>query len=575
MSLPSLLTELSRRRVFRALVAYGIAASAVLQIIEPIMHGLQWPDRVLSYVVVALALGFPVVVSLAWIFDVREGRIERTAAVAPASGLRGVRLVAVLLAVGLATGAPGVIYFFAVRSPAPAASAPVSIAVLPFVNMSSDKETDYFSDGMTEELINALANIDGLRVVSRTAAFALKGQNLKVQKIGARLNVATLLEGSVRREGNALRVTAQLIKVSDGYQLWSKSYDRELKSIFALEDEITRSIAQALRRKLVHGIKQPTTDLAAHDLYLKGRYFWNKRTLAGFKSAAEHFEHAIQLDPAYAIAYSGLADAIALQCEYGALPASEAIPKARAAALRALELDPGLAEAHTSLGNISMDEFEWTRAIDEFRTAIELEPDYATAHQWYAEVLARTGRLREAREEIRRAQLIDPTSLVISTVAGSISAYQRDYGRAVEEFHATLEMEPGFRYARGWLARAYALQGRYGEPLAELDKLHTNESVEVEARRAIIYAMSGRRAEALRMARELEERSAREFLPSTILSSVWAAVGDRERAFAALEKACASPSRPVGLWRLKMDPDFDPLRSDPRFHGLLTCVHLD
>jgi TolB-like protein len=211
--------------------------------------------------------------------------------------------------------------------------------------MSSDKENEYFSDGITEELINALANIEGLRVVSRTAVFALKGRTLNVDQIGAQLKVNTLLEGSVRRDGNALRITAQLINVGDGYHLWSKTYDRELKNIFAVEDEIARSIAQALRRALVRseGVKPSTANLEAHDLYLKGRYFWNKRTLEAFRKAADFFEQATREDPGYALAYTGLADILVLRMDYDVVPTSEFAPKARAAALRALQLDSGRA----------------------------------------------------------------------------------------------------------------------------------------------------------------------------------------------------------------------------------------
>lgn len=247
-----------------------------------------------------------------------------------------------------------------------------SIAVLPFLNMSSDKETDYFSDGITEELINTLSNIEGLRVVSHTAVFALKGRPLSVNQIGAQLNVNTLLEGSVRREGNALRVTAQLINVADGYHLWSKSYDRELKSIFAVEDGIGRSIAQTLQRKLVRGdsVKPSTSSLAAHDLYLRGRYFWNKRNVQALRKAADYFEQAIRADPEYALAHAGLADAIALRMDYDFVPTAQLAPPAKAAARRALELDPRLAEAHCSLGNIAWHEWDWATALSEFRTAM-------------------------------------------------------------------------------------------------------------------------------------------------------------------------------------------------------------
>src|SRR5713101_2555479 len=287
--------ELKRRRVFRALVGYAIAAFAVLQIIEPIMHGLHWPESALSYVVVALATGFPAVVGLAWIFDVKAGRIERTA---PAQPMRA-RLALFLVGIGLLAAAPGLFYYFVLRSPrpAPAAEQLDSIALVPFVNMSSDKENEYFSDGVTEELINALANIPGSRVASRTSVFALKGKGLDARQIGEKMGVKTLLEGSVRREGNALRVTAQLISVDDDVHLWSQTYDRELKSIFALEDEIARSIAQALRRRLAGGesaalVKPATSNQEAHDLYLRGQYFKERRTAESLRKAAAYFEQA-------------------------------------------------------------------------------------------------------------------------------------------------------------------------------------------------------------------------------------------------------------------------------------------
>ena len=400
--------ELKRRRVIRALVAYGIAAFAVLQIIEPVMHGLHWPDAVLSYVVVALAIGFPVVVALAWAFDVKEGRIER----APAGERRGWRLAAVVLALGVVAAAPGVVYFFVLRKPAgPEAAAPPSIAVLPFINMSSDKETDYFSDGITEELINALAHIDGLRVASRTAVFATKGKELGIQQLGQQLNVGTLLEGSVRREGNALRITAQLIKVSDGYHLWSESYDRESKGIFAIENEIARAIAGALRRKLA-GVKQGTSDVAAHDLYLQGRFYWNKRTREGIRKAIGFLEEATRRDPAYALAWNGLADALTLRVEYDGARRDEVLPRAKEAARRALELDPSLGEAHASLGLIANAERDYPSAEAEYRTAIELSPNYALPHMWLGLVLMNDGRLDRAREEMERALQLDPLSLI-------------------------------------------------------------------------------------------------------------------------------------------------------------------
>ena len=252
---------MKRRRVFRVIIGYGVVAFAVLQIVEPIQHALGMTDSVLKLVVVLLGLGFPVAVVLAWAFDVRAGGIERTA---PSPGLRGPRLAMLLVGIGLVAAAPGAVYYLLLRGRPQAAEVQEgrkTIAVLPFVNMSGDKENEYFSDGITEELINALANIDGLRVASRTSVYALKGRNLDAHELGERLKVATLLEGSVRREGSALRVTAQLIHVGDDVHLWSKTYQRELKGVFALEDEIAHSIAQVLRQKLLGG--EPLVHLPA------------------------------------------------------------------------------------------------------------------------------------------------------------------------------------------------------------------------------------------------------------------------------------------------------------------------
>jgi TolB-like protein/Tfp pilus assembly protein PilF len=450
-----------------------------------------------------------------------------------------------------------------------------SIAVLPFVNMSSDKETEYFSDGITEELINALANIDGLRVASRTAVFALRGQNLEVQRIGDKLNVNTLLEGSVRREGNALRVTAQLINVSDGYHLWSQSYDRELKSVFALEDEIARSIAQALRHKLLRsGVKPSTTSQEAHDLYLKGRYFWNKRSPEALRQALSYFQQAIDKDPSYALAYVGLADAIATRVDFDGASPVEVLPLAKRAALHALELDPGLAEAHASMGLLAYFDYDWPTALNEFRAAIELKPDYATAHKWYGQALIGIGQLDEGLAELERARQEDPTSLIINNNIAYSHLLARDYQGAVSRLKKNLEMDPGFEMSRFDLASVYLVQGRYDDALAELDKVRQWSSSETETLRARIHARAGRRAEALRVLREMEGRSGRGHVPASRLGKVWLDLGDRDRAFALFAKACSSERDSV-LHYLKSDPSFDPIRSDPRFKQLLKCVHLE
>ena len=559
--------ELKRRRVFRALVGYGIAAFAVLQIVEPITHGLHWPDAMLSYVVVALAAGFPVVVALAWIFDVKAGRIER----APAARLRGLPLAAVVIAIGAAAAAPGLLYFFVVRSPARTVSAPASIAVLPFVNMSSDKESDYFSDGITEELINALAHVKGLRVTSRTAVFALRGKNLGIRELGEELKVGTLLEGSVRREGNALRITAQLIGVSDGYHLWSNTYDRELKGIFAVEDEIARSIAAALQRTLV-GVKAPTTDLKAHDLYLKGRYFWNKRTGEGLRRSVVFFEDAIRHDPNYALAYCGLADALALRVEYDNGRPSEVLPKAKEAALRALQLDPGLGEAHAALGNIALFQNDWTASLAENHKALEVNPNYMMAQKWIGNTLMFTGHQEEARVAFERALQMDPTSLIASSNVGETYFFERDYPKAIEQLSKTLEMDPEFQQARIDLARAYSSQGKHTEALAQVDRLHLVAATVRELLRATVLARADRREEALGLARDLEARSAREPLDPVAFAAVWIALGDHDKALALLGRACANHE---WMSDVKIAPEMDPVRADPRYHEVLRCANLE
>ena len=589
-ALNSWFAELKRRRVFRALVAYGIASFAVLQIIEPVMHGLHWPETVLSYVVVALAAGFPVVITLAWIFDVKAGRIERTGPAAASTGLKGIRLALLLVGIGVLAAAPGLAWYFFFRSDtrivarrdgqSAAAGERKSIAVLPFVNMSSDKENEYFSDGITEELINALANIDGLRVASRTSAFAFKGKDVDIKQLGEKLNVGAVIEGSVRRDGDRLRITAQLINIADDYHVWSKTYERELKNVFEVEEELARSIAQALKAKLVQTeaaplVKPTTSNLAAHDLYLKGRYLWNKRTGEALTKAIGYFQQAIEQDPSYALAYVGLADTTALLPDYGSTSAAEASPKAKQAALKALELDGTLAEAHDVLGIISFRNFEWSAAENEYRRAIELKPEYPSGHHRYGVLLINLGRLEDARAELERARQLDPTSLIINGIVSLELVSAREYDRAIEQAKKTLELDPGFWLARMHLAGAYMGQGRYAQAVAELEKpgLSTAIPPAYTGFLGYAYAMSGRRVEARRILAELEARSKREYVPPTAPALVYTGLGDKDQAFAWLDRAYAE--REMYLLHLRSMPLFDSLRSDPRFTRLLEQMHLE
>jgi serine/threonine-protein kinase len=568
---------LKRRRVFRVLVGYGIVAFAVLQIVEPVIHAVHLPDEALTYVVVGFAFGFPVVVFFAWAFDIKAGRIERT----PSSKTLGRPLLAgVLVAIGLLAAAPGlIVYFFLPGRGAadrPVSAGPPSIAVLPFVNMSSDKENEYFSDGMTEELINALANVEGLRVASRTSAFAFKGKNVNVHKIGEELNVTAVLEGSVRRNGNDLRVVVQLVDTAKGYHLWSNTYDRELKNVFQLEDELARSIAQALRPKLVSGgqkLARPATEnLAAHDLYLQGRYFWNKRSAAGLTKAAGFFQQAIDIDDHYALAYVGLADATQLQSEYGWVAVREVVPRARAAAMKALELDPAIAEANASLCVSDMYEYEWALADRHCRRAIELKPEYPSAHHWWSMVLSSTGKSAKGLAEARRAQQLDPVSAIISNVVTRHLYWGRDYAAALEQGRRSLELDPGLGIAHLNTALVYLQLNRPGEAIAELEPFVGRAAV-YDEKLGYSYAVAGRRPDAERILASLNERSRREYVPAYSRAFIYVGLGDKEQALTWLERGYEN--RDWGLRELKVDPALDPLRSEPRFKALLRRVNLE
>lgn len=382
MPLP-LLAELQRRRVFRALVGYAVAAFAILQIVEPVMHGLHWPDAVLSYVVVALAVGFPAVFALAWIFDVRAGHIERTPRT---TGLRGARLGLLSLGIGALAAAPGLIYYFVLREKPAAASATVptpSIAALPLVNLSRDPDQEYFADGLAEELLNLLARIPGLRVAGRTSSFAFKGKSEDLRSIGQKLNVATVLEGSVQKAGDRIRINMQLINVADGYHLWSETYDRKLIDVFAVQDEIAQAVVNALKLKLLPGqaptsIQHHTGNPEVYTRYLLGRQFSNHTTLDGFRRAAESYEKALELEPEFAPAWAGLAQATYWITDWAesAADISEGHHRALAAAEKAVALGPNLAEAFVARGVVrSATRQDWEGAKEDFQRALALSPE--------------------------------------------------------------------------------------------------------------------------------------------------------------------------------------------------------
>jgi tetratricopeptide (TPR) repeat protein len=406
-----------------------------------------------------------------------------------------------------------------------------------------------------------------------------------LDQIGRELGAQYVLEGSVRRDSGNVRITAKLIQVKDQKQLWARQYDRELKSLLIVQGEITQEIADEIQLSLgdrrVKAAKRPVaapaaTSYEAYDLYLKGRYFWNKRTSSGFKQAAEYFQQAITKDPNYAGAYAGLADTYGLMSTWYSAPPGEFMPKARTAALRALELDETLAEAHASLALIAENyDYDWQTAEKEFRRAIQLNPEYATAHQWYAEYLAWRGRFDEALSESERARQLDPMSLIIATDRESILYYSRQYDRAIAQGRLVLTMDPGYVHARVFIFQSYAQQGKYAEALDEIERGHNPEdSPWTWAMRAYVYGRWGREAQHRHALAEVE-RLARHSPPvasTPTALQAYVTTAHKDKVMNLLQRAYAEHS--PALTALKVDPSYDWLRGDPRFQDLLHRVGL-
>jgi TolB-like protein/DNA-binding winged helix-turn-helix (wHTH) protein/Tfp pilus assembly protein PilF len=455
----------------------------------------------------------------------------------------------------------------------------VMLAVLPFENLTGDPTQEYFSDGLTEEMISHLGVLDpkGLGVIARTSVMHYKNNQPQLDQIGRELGVQYVLEGSVRRDAGKVRVSAQLIQMSDQTQLWARQYDRELSSLLGLQGEIAQEIGDEIqltlgKDKTTLATSRPQTPKSyeAYDLYLKGRYFWNKRTREGFEEAIKYFEEAIAKDPDYARAYAGLADCYALLPGYTmTMPQTELLPKARAAALKALQLDEGLAEAHTSLALITENyDWDWQTAEKEYRRAIDLNPNYATAHHWYAEYLTWVGRFDEALRESERARQLDPLSLIIASDNAVIFYYSRQYDRAETGFNAVLEMEPTFPRAH-MVRSVYVETGQFAKALADIDK-YTPSNTPWE--RAYVLGRWGHTAEAQQAMQGLRQLDRRYPVDPAAFAWAYMGMGKKDETLAWLDKAYARHSNIMDT--LKVDPAWDPLRSDPRFQTLVRRVGL-
>jgi TolB-like protein/Flp pilus assembly protein TadD len=454
-----------------------------------------------------------------------------------------------------------------------------SVAVLPFTDLSPEKDLEYFCQGVADEIIGALTSVSGLRVVSRTSAFQFSSTGDDVREIGEKLHVGAILKGSVRRSGNNLRITAQLINARDGNYLWSKSYDSDLGNVLEIQDRISESVVNALKMQFTRlrlTVRRTTHNLEAYNLYLKGRFFQNKRSAEGLLKSLACFQEAIDLDSAFPLAWAGLADSNALLASGGFASPVETMPKAKAAALKALQLDEDLGEAHASLAfTMSYYDWDWEGALREYQRAIELNPGYATAHHWYAGCLRAVGLLQRAERAGRRAQELDPLSPVITRDLGRVFRWEGDYDSAVGELKKTVELAPGFSSGYLNLALSYRDQGMQQEALSALEKARELDRDDPEILGVLGYccARSGNKHRANELLQQLHALSNRRYVSPTSVALIWIGLGEKDRAFEWLDEAYKMKD-PLLSW-LKIDNLFEPLRSDRRYFQLLKNINLE
>jgi eukaryotic-like serine/threonine-protein kinase len=466
------------------------------------------------------------------------------------------------------------------------ADKPDSLAILPFTYVSSDPQLmanpdrEYLSDGFTDSIINSLSQLPDLKVIARSSVFRYKGKNVDVQAVGRELNVRAVLVGEIKQEGDELTIKAELMDVADNRSLWGETYQRKTADIQSVQKEIAKNISEKLRwnltgREQTNLAKTYTNSGEAYEAYLKGRYHWNKRTDEGFKQATEFFQKAIVKDPNYALAYTGLADCYTLRSDYGFLAPTEGYALAKGAVTLALRYDDSLAEAHTSLASIkAVTDWDWEGAENEYRRAIELNPNYATAHHWYAAQLLLEGKLDQALLEIKKAQQLDPLSLGINKDFAVILLFGRDYDKALEQCRKTLEIESTFHTMSVYIAQIYELKQRYQEATAELEKAHAAapDDGEISYGLAQAYALNGRKDEAVKISNELNQPSKRNIYLPKETAYLYVLLGEKDKAVAILQKAYENHHLSVA--ELKMDPRFDGLRTDSRVIELLHRIGL-
>ena len=584
--------EVKRRNVYKVAAAYGVVAWLLTEIATQVLPFFEIPNWGVRLIVLAIVIGFPIALVIAWAFELTPEGLKRTE-IADAEFPLGRSPKRAWIFIVIIAGAISVGLFFLGRyttsrtlsteqgqPPASAESLPQkSIAVLPFDNLSRDPDNAYFAEGIQDEILTRLAKVADLKVISRTSTQKYKSAPDNLRDIAKQLGVLNILEGSVQRAADQVRVTVQLINATTDAHLWAETYDRKLTDIFAVESDVAKTIADTLHAKLTGSeksaiAKRPTADTEAYELYLKGRFFWNKRTGPDLRKAIAYFNQAIAKDPNYALAYAGLADAYVLLPPYGAASALESFPQAEAAAKKALELDDALAEAHTSLAQVLVSyDFDFEGSTREFERAIALNPNYATAHHWYGSGPPLSlGEFDRAIAELKRAQQLDPLSLIINADLGSGFVTARRYDDAIAQLRKTIEMDPHFYYAHWNLGEALELKGQLREAFAEYKKAaELNDDPLVLSLVAQAEAKLGQRDDARKILKQLEQLATRRYVGNYAFALVHIALGEKEKAIEDLEHAYRDRVGP-DISLLKVDPMLDPLRGDPRFEALVAKI---
>jgi len=576
--------ELKRRNVYKVAVAYIVAGWALSQGIAQVLPVFDVPNWAIRVIVLLIIIGLPVALVLAWVFEITPQGIKRTET-ADAMPNAGQQKKHAWIYVVVAGGLASIGLFFLGRysgenailrqGDAGTALLSKSIAVLPFESLSEDKSNVYFAEGVQDEILTRLAKVADLKVISRTSTQRFNSSPENLPQIAKQLGVANILEGSVQKVADQVRVNVQLINALTDTHLWAETYDRKLTDIFAVESDIARSIADMLQAKLTGSEKtamsqKPTESSEAYELYLRGRFFWNKRTGPDLKTARDYFEQAIAADPQYATAYAGLAESYLLIPEFGAGFPQDYFPKAKSAAERAIALDESSAQAHAALGLLlCFSDANFTGAEKEFKRAISLNSNYATAHHWYGNcLLVALGRFDEAVSETRRAVELDPLSLIINADLGSTLSNARRYDQAIAQLQRTLALDNKFAYAHWNLGQAFYLKGDRAAAIAEYEKGRALDDDPVTlGLLGRAYADAHENEKALDMIRQLEARAKQQFVRGYLIAIIHVGLGEKDKAIDDLEHEYLNHDNIDTAW-IRVDPMLDPLRGDPRFEAL-------